>query len=186
MSETITIEQIYSATNIEESLKRVLLGLEEQDLRPAQLTKWARETFREARKYNHEDDEIVEWVKAVGNSRHYHQSQIDRVLTDNGIVRYTPRPGGGSGSSGGIGNWYNKFKTIALDATKVDETKIIDANYSPSKVVRMAEDEIVNWVTKMNDADYKQNLRWLRIVQAILQRGSELIEQKMKQPKIGV
>ena len=187
MSQTITIDEIYASTSIEQSLKRVLLSLEEQDLRPVALSKWAKAVFSEARRLQHDDNETVGQVKAVANSRHYHDSQISRVLTDNGISREERfGSGGGGGSGGNIGNWYIKFKTIALDATGVDESDIIDANYSPTKITKLAEDSLREWTSRMNDADQKLNLRWLKIVQAILERGSELIEQRMKQPKIDI
>jgi hypothetical protein len=183
MSQTISVEEIKASTGIEQSIKRRLDALEEQDLRPAALTKWARDVFSEARKLNHKDEETAEWVIAYARAGHYSDSQISSVLTLNNVRRENRFNGGGSGGSG-IGNWYNKFKTITLDATGADETDIIRADYSPTKIIKLAEDNLRDWTYRMTEADLKTNLRWLKITEAILGRGSELIEQRMKQSRI--
>lgn len=184
MSQQITtIDDIKASTRFPESYKQKLDGLEAQDLRPLALTQWVKGIFTEGKKTGVAVDDIVNHVKIYANARYYHEAQISNALLAVGVKR-EDRFGSGSGKGIGIGNWYSIFRKMTLEATGLDETDVIQADYSSKALTKFAEDNVREWVGRMNESDLKNNQRWLKIVLAILERGSELIDQKMKRPKI--
>lgn len=180
MSKLTTPEQIIASTSIQQEVKNQLGKAPTQDLRPAPLTKWTRETFAIGRKYGHEDLEIAEWIRAYGKKYNWSERQIYAVLHDNGVSqeRYHEPEGA---ETAVLFKDLVPFKRLTMKLMgTTDETMIIQMDYSPEKIGRAAHKGILDGISRMDDFDLKEFPKWLKILKELLGDCLDVMEDKKK------
>lgn len=184
-----SIEQIKAATSISDKIKDLLDKCPTQDERPVAFAQWARKVFAQGRSDGNTDSEISNWVQVYGYKCNYSSRQIYRVLNDNGVTVYNKTK---TSSSSGIDAAsirlpLDSFKKIAMGLSGMDESEIMQADYSPQRIKRASEGSIRQWTARMDDADLREFPRWIRIVVAQFEEALELMEQKkVSRVKYGV
>lgn len=70
------------------------------------------------------------------------------------------------------------LKTIAIGFSGMDESEIMQADYSPQKIVRLSEPRLRDWTSRMDDSDIREMPRYIRLVVAQFQEMLTMMAQE--------
>jgi hypothetical protein len=104
----------------------------------------ARETFALCRSEGYDDKEIADWVKVYGEAGNWSRRQIYSALHDNGVQPYDRYQDGDSAETA----LYHpidltQLKSLVFRLSGVKHTMILQMDYSPEKVGRMAQKSLL-------------------------------------------
>lgn len=179
-----SVEQIKSSTAISEKGKSLLEEFPKSDI--TALSQWTRRVIAQLRRDGNTDAEIANCIQVYANKGSWHPKYVYEVLSNNGIELYN-RYGRGKSQVSGIYLPLVSFKKIAMGLSGMEESDIMQADYSPTRIRKASEGGLRQWTARMDETDLREFPRWLKIVVAQFEEAIEMMEQKkVSRVKYGV
>lgn len=199
MSETkkkkqiLTIEAIKASAEIPKEFKTALESYPTQEIRPLALAQWGKKVINTGKKLNLDVDLIIGCVKSYAKKGNWSESQISRILTENGVKRNNDRPDSYQDGDNCTTQIYlpedfiDESREMIESLSSMDYSDILEAKYSPEKIAKSSENTLRQLVSRMNEGDLETSVRWIDTLIALFERMRILMKSRQEsEMKFGV